>query len=609
MTLRRKLLVAQLPIAAALVVVSALFFQAAHLLAVDSQSILKDNFRSVLAVQRMKEAIDSLDAIAVQLATGGGSGRLAEAPRLEAGFEVELEAQEHNITEAGEADATRSLRAAWDGYRSAFADLERTPGRARELQRDVLGPALQRVRSSGDRVMALNVDQILGKNDRVRDRISRYESILLLAALAACVLGLSGSGSLTSKVLRPLGILGQTVRRVGEGDLEARLAIEGSDELAALGRDINTMTERLRKYRQSSLGELLEAQQASQAAIDSLADPVIVFSPGGSVMNVNTAAEELFGLSAGTPLEQARAESSVREAWARVRAHVLGGKGSYAPRGFEEAVRVHAPGGERYFVPRGHPVYSAEGAVAGATVVLQDVTRIRVFDELKNDLVATVAHEFRTPLTSLRMAVHLCLEGLAGPVSDKQAELLHGAREDCERLQGIVDDLLDVARLRSGQGGMAKRPVSVAELLESAGSFREEADRRGVALRIEPAPEGLSIDADPDRLALVFANLITNALQHTPAGGFIDVRVKPIAGAVRFEVADTGPGIAPEHRARIFERFFQIPGASAGAAGLGLYISREVVRAHGGEIGVESGPAKGSAFWFTVPVSGSPKRV
>src|SRR5438105_15895124 len=104
-------------------------------------------------------------------------------------------------------------------------------------------------------------------------------------------------------------------------------------------------------------------------------------------------------------------------------------------------------GGERYYLLRASPVYDEQGRITGATAILQDVTRLRRFDELKNDLLATVAHEFRTPLTSLRMAIHLCIEGTVGPLTEKQADLLHAAREDCERLQSIVDDLLNLSRI------------------------------------------------------------------------------------------------------------------------------------------------------------------
>lgn len=601
MTLRRKLLAAQLPMAAALVLVSVLFYQAVQVLGVSSQSILKDNFRSVLAAQRMTHAIDALDAWAVAAQIGTPDHSLGDPAMLESHFEGELEVQEGNITEPGEREATRRVRQAWDRYRRAFDQIRRDPALARTVYPTTLAQAVRALRAATENVMALNVDPILRKNDEVRARVANFEQILVLAALAACGMGLGLSASLTARLLRPLGMLSQTVQRVGEGDLGAKLLVDGRDELAGLARDINTMTERLRRYRDSSLGELLEAQQAAQAAIDSLADPVMVFDADGKVTNANQSAEGLFGAEAGAPLSESKVDPELREAIERLRAHLLGGKGAYVPKGFEEGLRVQSPGGERWFLPRGHPVYSAEGAVAGATVVLQDVTRIRVFDELKNDLVATVAHEFRTPLTSLRMAIHLCLEGLVGPVTEKQADLLQSAREDCERLQTIVDDLLNVARLRSGQAGVARRECPVEELLALAADYRKEAEEKGLELRIEPAPQGLKVDADPDRIALVFANLIANAVQHTPAPGSIDVRVRPDNGWIRFEVADTGPGVPPEFRARIFDRFFQVPGASSGAAGLGLYIAREVVRAHGGEMGVDSEFGHGSRFWFTLP--------
>src|SRR5262249_25617924 len=201
-----------------------------------------------------------------------------------------------------------------------------------------------------------------------------------------------------------------------------------------------------------SLGELLQAQQASQAAIDSLADPVIVFGIEGEVLSVNGAAESILGMSLDRgehPLS--RLEPAVRSTLEAVRAHAVGGKGAYIPKGFEEAFRVHVPDGDRYLLPRATPVYQEGGGIGGATLVLQDVTRLRRFDELKNDLVATVAHEFRTPLTSLRMAIHLCLEQVVGPVTEKQADLLYAAREDCERLQAMVDDLLDLSRIETGR--------------------------------------------------------------------------------------------------------------------------------------------------------------
>src|SRR5256714_2649889 len=136
---------------------------------------------------------------------------------------------------------------------------------------------------------------------------------------------------------------------------------------------------------------------------------------------------------------------------------------------------MRADWGERALLPRATPLYSEEGGVVGATIVLQDVTRLLRFDELKNDLVATVAHEFRTPLTSLRMAIHILLEGTVGSLSDRQADLLYTAREDCERLQGIVDDLLDLSRIQAGKVEVSLTPLSAKTVVDAALAAKAEA--------------------------------------------------------------------------------------------------------------------------------------
>ncbi len=287
-----------------------------------------------------------------------------------------------------------------------------------------------------------------------------------------------------------------------------------------------------------------------------------------------------------------------------MRSHVLSGKGTFVPRGFEDAVQLNTLLGDRYFLPRATPVYESRGVIVGATVFLQDVTRLRRFEELKNDVVATIAHEFRTPLTSLRMAVHLCTEQVAGPLTEKQAELLHAAREDCDRLQSMVDDLLDMSRIEAGRVELYPLPTPVGWLTENAvEQFKSEAETRGVRLSVDiPVPE-IRVLADHERVGHVFSNLIKNALRHTEREGSVSLGASLTNGAVRFTVTDTGNGIARKYHERLFEKFFQVPEGDVKGTGLGLFIAKEIVRAHGGDIGVESEPGKGSTFWFTLPVA------
>ena len=604
MTLRTRLLLAQAPLAAGLVLVGLVALNTLDTLGQSSQLILRDNFRSVLAAQRMKDAVERVDSAAAFRAAGRPDKADEQAPANIRAFEAQLEVQERNITEAGEAEATQRLRAAWNEYMAKYEAYRRIRD-DRELRRryfDDLQPAFLRVKDAAERVLEINQDAMLLKSERARGTAERNRTLLLLAISSALGLGLLASVSLTRRALRPLRLLSLAVRRIGEGDLDARARIEGKDEIAQVGRELDTMADKLSEYRSSSLGELLQAQQASQAAIDSLPDPVIVLSLEGQVLNVNQAAESLLRLEAGRdPLSLLPPQ--LREAIDKIRAHIFAGKGPYAPRGVEEAIRVEGEGGGRALLPRATPLYSEQGNVTGATIVLQDVTRLLRFDELKNDLVATVAHEFRTPLTSMRMAVHILLEGIVGPLNDKQLDLISAARDDCERLQGIVEDLLDLSRIQAGKVEVSLTALPAKSILDAAVAAKADAARdAGLKLEGDLIEPVLPVLVDPDRINLVFDNLVGNAIRHSPKGSRIVVRARPEKGLVRFEVEDQGPGIPVEYQQRIFEKFFRMPGTKGEGIGLGLYISREIVAAHGGEMGVESEPGKGSRFWFTLRV-------
>ncbi|MFY0582771.1 histidine kinase dimerization/phospho-acceptor domain-containing protein [Cystobacter fuscus] len=509
MILRHKLLLAQMPLALALLLVGVVAVKTLRELGRAGQDILADNYRSVLAMQDIIEHLERLDSAALFVVAGERQRGLEQVAAHRAPLETTLRIQEGNITEPGEAEATRRLGEAWTGYRSQyerFLGLE--PGEARGVYFEALAPGFQEAREAARAILVLNQDAMVRKSEAQQRQSQRVNVLMGLAVVGALAGGLLASASLTQRALRPVGVLSGAVRRLGEGDLGTRAVVEGGDEIAGLARDFNAMAEALQRYQRSSLGELLQAQAAAQAAIDSLPDLVVVFGVEG-VLNVNRAAEEALRLSMEGSGTLGQVAPEVREVLERVRAHVLGGKGAYLPTGYEEAVRLEAPEGARWLLPRGSPVYGEGGGVVGATVILQDVTRLRRFDELKNDLVATVAHEFRTPLTSLRMAIHLCVEEAAGPITEKQADLLHAAREDCERLQGIVDDLLDLSKLQSGREVLELRPVSTREVLEAAlAPHRMAAEEKGVRLReaLELEVEDTRVEADPERLQLVLSN-------------------------------------------------------------------------------------------------------
>lgn len=605
-SVRGKLLLGQLPLLLALLGLTVFALATVSSIGDSAQNILQDNYRSVLAAQRMKEAIERMDSGALFVIAGQHKLGWEQVGSHRKRFDQELQIEEANITEVGEAEIARKLRSAWEHYLhqlQRFQSLDDSSSLRQHYFQD-LAPAFLQVKQCADEVLGLNQDAMMRKSERARLTAQRLSQSTMLAALAAMGIGILASTYLTTRLVRPLSLLGQAVRRIGKGDLDARAQVSGGDELAQLAKDVNTMAEQLGRYRRSTLGELIQAQQSAQSIMDSLPDPVLLFDESGRILSTNHPADVLLGMderSEGDPLSTLPVQ--LRSVVLSVRSHVLSGRGSYVPRDFAEAVATQTAEGDRYLLPRAAPVYDERGAVQGVAVILQDITRLRRFDELKNDLVATVAHEFRTPLTSLRMSIHLCLEELPGPLTEKQTELLFAAREDCERLQAFIDDLLDLAKLQAGRLEMRKSRIPIHQLLQGALAEQSAyAEQMQVQLRIESSLLPLAeTEVDPERLSMVFGNLIANAIRHSPVGTVVTVCAEEESARFRFSVRDEGPGIAPDYQREVFHKFFRVPGNHSGAAGLGLSIAKEIVEAHGGEIGVQSEPGHGATFYFFIP--------
>jgi signal transduction histidine kinase len=432
----------------------------------------------------------------------------------------------------------------------------------------------------------------------------RLDILLALGALLAALAGTFSAIVFTGRIVLPLAVLTQTARRIKEGDLAVRARVEGGDEMAVLAREFNAMTDSLERYRASSLEELLLSQQASQAAIHSFPDPVISLDLEGKILSMNQAAESLLGAAIpGSLLDYLRISApNLAAAVHQARDHVAAGKGPYLPEFIGEAVKITLRGPERYYLAQAAPIFDQSGSLASITLVLRDVTLLSKLDDMSRNLMGTLAHEFRTPLASLGMAVHILLEQLGGSLTEKQLDLLYAAREDCERLQSLVDDTLNIVRIQAGKIELQRVEVRVFPLVENVlEQHRLLAEERGITLSKVLSPLCEEISADPDHLELVFANLITNAIRRTHGGGIIEIRALAGEGTLRFEVADTGEGIPREYQDKIFDQDFRSPGGDWGGVGLGLAIVKSIIAAHGGEIGVESSPGQGSTFWFTLP--------
>jgi two-component system, NtrC family, sensor histidine kinase KinB len=358
------------------------------------------------------------------------------------------------------------------------------------------------------------------------------------------------------------------------------------------------MARTIREFRQAGTERLLRAQKTAQATIDSFPDPVVVVDLAGTVERANPAARRILGAAPSHGSLPWVAPLLLRPQLAEV----LQGRADYLPTSLEHAVCFRDDGQERFFLPRVLAIRGDHGLL-GAALVLTDVTKFRLVDQLKSDMVSTVSHELRTPMTTIQMVVHLLLEEVVGPLTPKQVELLVAARQDSDRLLAMVNDLLDLTRIEQGRLRLDLVPIAPRELVgEAIERFEARARDAGVALEADVAADLPEVLADRERIGHVFDNLIGNAVRHTERGGKVRLTARAVDGAVRLTVADSGEGIPAEHLPHIFERFYQVPGTRhGGGVGLGLAIVREIVTAHGGHIDASSHPGTGTIFSLTLP--------
>lgn len=241
----------------------------------------------------------------------------------------------------------------------------------------------------------------------------------------------------------------------------------------------------------------------------------------------------------------------------------------------------------------------------------QLVSGLRTSEELRRELMAAIAHELRTPVTSIRGFAEALQDGMVPP--EKQPHYFDIIAGESARLSRLIQDLFDLAKLEAGQLEFRMQAIDLPAWLERfAAGVRPRVEGAGLRLEtaLSPAARGLRITGDQDRLEQVLHNLVENAIRFSPPGGTIRLELTSAAaeaGAVAISVSDQGPGVQPEEQARIWERFYQGRDRSArpGGAGLGLAIVRSIVEAHGGRVGLESRPGQGARFWFSLPVSGA----
>ncbi|MBY0492906.1 MAG: response regulator [Cyanobacteria bacterium] len=453
----------------------------------------------------------------------------------------------------------------------------------------------------------------------------------ILAVIATLLLTIMAVAIFRAKqvILDPLTELTDSARRIELGDFTTAHQTLRADEIGVLinsfakmvqgvqirerelamaltdSRELASVTTESRRRVEAAHADLLATLETVPAAL-------MIFNTDGSVRLRNRAATEVMGIEPQNPelrrnywdrFKRIAKDGSLipRERWISTRAL----QGEIIRN---EELEIHHPDGRVFpILASGAPLRNELGHVAGCIVAFQDIAKMREVDRMKDEFVSIVSHELRTPLTSIRGSVQLVLDDDKSFADEEHRTLLQIALNNCERLVRIINDILDVSKIESGNLTLRKKPAHIADLIrQSVEVVAGPARTSGVTLEVTVPANIRPVMVDPDRIVQALVNLLSNAVKFAPTASTVTVTATGSDHMVTIAVADHGEGIAPENLNRLFRKFQQVDSSSSrrkGGTGLGLAITKALVEQHGGRIFVDSELNKGTRFSFTLPAA------
>ena len=562
-----------------IVLLSLLGMRYLYLLSDDTEKILEDNYNTLEYARQMLHALDdiSLDEAAI------------------AAFGTHLKKQQSNITEINEKEATESVTA-------LFEKLVQHP-------RDTLLPRL--IRKDLGEIMKMNMDAIVKKSNTAKATAETATFWIAITGTLCFLIAFTLLFNLPGSIANPIMELTASIRQIASKNYSQRVHFEAHNEFGQLAKAFNTMAEKLEEYNDSSLSKILFEKKRIETLINNMHDPVIGFDEKKRIIFANGEALKVLGLTQEQLIGYPVQELSITNDLMRSLAQELLKTPREKNKIEDQAMKIFADGKESYFEKEIldiaiTPTGEAEQKLIGHVIVLKNVTAFKELDFAKTNFIATVSHELKTPISSINLSLQLLENEQTGLLNAEQKQLIDSVQDDANRLLKITGELLNMTQVESGNIQLSIRPASPEDILQYAiEAVKVQAEAKKIRFDLAfPNGKLPLVLADNEKTAWVLTNLIANAIRYSYDNSTVYLSIMAEAGKVKFLVRDTGQGIAPQYKDKIFERYFRVPGSRKEGTGLGLAISKEFIEAQGGEISVVSDFGAGSTFMVVLNAAG-----
>ncbi len=534
----------------------------------DSQNILSANYNTIKYISNMAAALEN-------------------DPAGRATFEEALKKQEGNISEVGERAQTVLLRRHYEGFRAGNTAL------------------LKNVRADLFRLNDLNMEAIKRKSGQAQTTADRAITLVSIFGTICFLIAFTLLLNLPAVIANPIKELTRSIGQIAASNYGQRVHFKGSSEFSQLAQSFNAMAEKLEEYRNSNMAKLMMEKSRIEALINNMHDPVLGVDESGKVLFANVEAIKITGLQATDLI--GHSAPALAGANDLIRLLLNEEPVEKESASASSPLKIWTNGTEGFFEKEIIPItIIPPGETAprqiGQVILLRNITRHKELDLAKTNFIATVSHEFKTPIAAIKMSLQLLKNKQVGNLNEEQLYLLESLKEDADRLLKITGELLHITQVESGNIKLSLSPVLLPGIVHEALEATQAAALQKEIKVQFTLPENLPpMRADAQKTIWVLTNLLANAIRYSYEFATVFITAHFTGEQICISIRDTGQGISPAYLPKLFNRYFRVPGTKKEGTGLGLAISKEFVEAQGGHIFVESELGSGSTFTVCLP--------
>ncbi|PXY43253.1 sensor histidine kinase [Flavobacterium hydrophilum] len=555
-----------------IIILSLVSAYAVFLIKQDTENILKSNYNTLEYSRNMISALDII--------------KLGSKETIQ-NFEENLEKQTHNITEPGEKQATEKLKESFALLAKNNSD-ETVKG---QIRQDIFA------------IMKLNLDAIKQKSDIAKKTAETSNFSIAIVGTLCFLIAFNLLVNLPNNIANPIRELTLSIKEIANKNYSERVHFTSHSEFGDLAKSFNTMAQKLEEYHDSNVYKLLFEKKRLETLINNMNDPIIGLDNEEIVLFANDEALKIIGLKSEDII--GKTASELANTNDLIRSLILKETNGNSKK---QPLKIFANAKESYFEKETinitiTPTGEEKEINIGEVIILRNITLFKELDFAKTNFIATVSHELKTPIASIKLSLQLLENSKTGDMNEDQKQLIESIKEDSQRLLKITGELLNLSQLETGNIQLNIEKSNPYEIVKYAvEAVKVQADQKQIQLIIDTDKNLKNVKADAEKTGWVLINYLSNAIRYSAEKSTIFIKLKEENNQIVFQVIDTGKGIEPRYKDKVFDKYFQIPGSPKSGTGLGLAISKEFIEAQNGSVGVESNLGLGSTFWFSLKV-------